>query len=251
MDNFSLKILVVEDDLSFALDLEMVLQAMDYFVSGRADTGAKALQMIKEDKPDLILMDIDLNGVMSGIDVADKVKHLSIPILFITSQLDKPSYDQAAKSNMLGYLTKPISKFSLKSSIMMAIYNAHYLSKEKENTENLNTDEHIITKNCFFFKKDNVYKKVLTRDISYVMSQRNYCDIHTQSEKVFVARIPIGELEEILPPHFIAVHRQFIVNLHLVDSYSRRTNILTIGQSQIPVSKSKKKQFIEGLNIVS
>lgn len=251
MDNYSLKILIVEDDLSFALDLEMLLEDLGYYVVGRADSGATALQLIKKEKPDLILMDIDLKGVISGIDVASKIQPQSIPILFITSRLDEPSYINASESNMIGYLTKPIGKFSLKSSIIMAIKNAHLLLNEKTSKEALNTQDHIITKNCFFFKQEDIYKKVLTRDIVYAMSQRNYCQIYTQPENVFVVRVPIGKLKEMLPMHFMVVHRQFIINLHSVDSYSPITGIIRIGKHEIPVSKSKKKQLMLSLNIIN
>ena len=251
MDDSSLKILIVEDDLSFALDLEMLLEELGYYVAGRVDNSAAALQLIKKENPDLIIMDICLKGVMSGLELASSIKHLSIPILFITSKLDESSYTEAHKSNMIGYLTKPIGKFSLKSSVILAIKNTHLSLKEKEGKEVLNTQDHIITKNCFYFKQKGIYKKVLTRDIIYAMSHRNYCEIYTQNKNVFVARIPIGKLKELLPMQFIAVHRRFIINLHEVDSYSPKTGILKIGNHEIPVSKSKKKQLMDGMNIIS
>lgn len=251
MDEFSVKILIIEDDLIFALELEMLLEELGYYVIGKVDKGLSALKLIQKEIPDLILMDIELKGPMSGLDIAQKIKHLMIPILFITSRLDEPSYRKAQESNMIGYLTKPIGKYSLRSSILMAISNAHNLLKDKDAKNELKTNEHIITKNCFFFKEQDTYRKVLSRDIAYVKSQRNYCDIFSISGQTFVARIPIGKLEQMLPAHFMAVHRQYIVNLHLVESFSAKKEIIQIGTTDIPVSKSNKKLLMQRLNIIS
>lgn len=251
MDEFSVKILIVEDDLVFGLELQMLLEELGYYVIGKADNGVNALKLIQKEAPDLILMDVELKGAMTGLDIAHRIKHLMIPILFITSRMDEPTYNTAQKSNMIGYLTKPIGKFSLRSSIMLAISNAHNLLKNKDTEHKLNTDEHIITKNCFFFKQQDVYKKVLTRDIAYVKSQRNYCDIFAISGKTFVARIPISKLEEMLPAHFMTVHRQYLVNLQMVDSFSAKKEVLQIGITEIPVSKANRKLLLQRLNIVS
>ena len=251
MDEFSVKILIVEDDLVFGLELEMLLEELGYYVIGKVDNGISALKTIQKEAPDLILMDVELKGAMSGLDIAHRIKHLMIPILFITSRMDEPTYNTAQKSNMIGYLTKPIGKFSLRSSIMLAISNAHNLLKNKDAERKLNTDEHIITKKCFFFKEQDTYKKVLSRDIAYVKSQRNYCDVYSISGKTFVARITISKLEEMLPAHFMAIHRQYIVNLHLVESFSAKNEILNVGTFEIPVSKSNKKMLMQRLKIVS
>ncbi len=252
MENeYCVKILIVEDDLSFALDLEILLTELDYYIVGRADNFNTALKLIQDEEPDLILMDIDLKGNLTGIDLANKIQSLSIPILFITSRIDESSFNLANESNLIGYLTKPIGKFTLRSSIMLAIQQAYTKLEKKNGLERLNTEDQIITKNCFFFKQGDVYKKVLTRDIAYVKSERNYCDVFTSSGKCFVARTPISKLKETLPKLFLRVHRQYIVNLHSIQSFSSKEDYLIINQKKIPVSKSSKKALMKSLNIFS
>lgn len=251
MDDFSLKILIVEDNISFALELQMLLEELGYAIAGRVDNGIDALKVIQKESADLILLDIQLKGTMDGIEIADRIKHLNIPILFITSRVDEASYQQALGSNMIGYLTKPVSKYTLRSSISMAISNAHNLLKEKNAKEKLDIDEHIITKNCFFFKNNDIYKRILTRDIAFIKSERNYCEIHTNANSRFVARITITKLAEMLPDRFVRVHRQFIVNLTSIEEVYPKKDIVIVGDTEIPISRSHKKELLQRLNTVS
>ena len=250
MDDFSVKVLIVEDDFSFALELQMLLEELGYYVAGKIDNGIDAFKLIQKDAPDLILMDIELKGNLDGIEIAKKIKHLPIPILFITSRVDEPSYQKANESNMIGYLTKPIGKFSLRSSILMAISNAHNLLKKQSKQDELHTADHIITKHSFFFKNDDIYKKVLTRDIAYISSERNYCDICTQTGSKFVARITISNLASMLPDYFMKIHRQYIVNLKSVKEVYPKKDMLIIGNAQIPISRPNKKELFQRLNII-
>ena len=69
MSDFSLKILIVEDELSFALELQMLLEELNYNVLKHVDNSDEALKVIYENHPDLIFMDIDIKGDLSGIEI--------------------------------------------------------------------------------------------------------------------------------------------------------------------------------------
>lgn len=124
--------LIVEDDYVFGLGLEVLLEELGYDVFWREDNGAKALQIIGSESPDLIFIDTDLQGSVTGYDIANKIKHLNIPILFFTSKDDEHSCQQARETNMVGYLPQPIEKNSLRNSVLMAIHYAHSKSQEKK-----------------------------------------------------------------------------------------------------------------------
>ena len=98
-------------------------------------------------------MAIDLRGEMTGLEVSQKIVDLNIAILFITSYQDEATYSIAESSNMIGYLVKPVNKFSLKSGIQLAISKAYSLKQEGEKATQLNVEDHIVTKHSFFFKK--------------------------------------------------------------------------------------------------
>ena len=79
------KIMIVDDDAALQEVLKGYLIHMGYSVAGTADSGAGAVEMAREMKPDLILMDIELSGEMDGISAAQKINSESdIPIVFIT-----------------------------------------------------------------------------------------------------------------------------------------------------------------------
>ena len=79
------KIMIVDDDSTIQMELEEYLAHMDYTVVGTADTGEGAIEMAREMKPDLVLMDINLPGEMDGISAAQKIKEeMDVAVVFIT-----------------------------------------------------------------------------------------------------------------------------------------------------------------------
>lgn len=112
-----LSILIVEDDLSFALEIEILVRELGHEVMARVDNDIDALLWMTTYTPDLVLMDVDINGELTGIQVAEETKGLKIPVLFMTSYGVDEYYEQARETNFLGYLEKPIHKFALRSTI--------------------------------------------------------------------------------------------------------------------------------------
>lgn len=124
-----LNILIVEDEILIAELISEYLIETGHEVLGIALSYEEALQQINLRKPDLILVDIRLYGENSGIDL---VNHLngqqeSIPIIYLSSQYDQRTLQLALNTNPYGYLTKPIRKETLWTSIEAA-YQL-YLSK--------------------------------------------------------------------------------------------------------------------------
>lgn len=121
------KIVIVEDEGLIAADLEARLKIAGYAVPGTADSAHKALQLIRNTSPDLVLMDIRLKGKTDGIEVADQVREqLDIPVVFLTAYEDRETLDRAGRSQAFGYIKKPIASASLKGSIEMAIAKHRY-----------------------------------------------------------------------------------------------------------------------------
>ncbi|MEZ4887506.1 MAG: response regulator transcription factor [Chitinophagales bacterium] len=241
MSDFSLKILIVEDDLSFALELQMLLEELNYSVLAQVDNSDEALKVIYENHPDLILMDIGIKGDLSGIEVGHQIKDLQIPILYITSFNDQQYYEKAKSlSNMIGYMVKPIAKISLKSAIELSISKAYTLKNQNANTPSRKSN--IVHKNYFFFKQKDTIQKVDIKKIAFVKSNDNYCECYLLSEKAFTVRIGISELEKMLPSKlFIRIHRQFIVQVACIDAVDFASNLLKIKSHTIPISRTKRK----------
>ncbi len=240
MSTSTLNILIVEDDLSFALELGILVKKIGCTVIDTVDNSAEALELIYSENPDLILMDISINGRMNGVQIGQTIQHLEIPILYITSFDDEATYQEAQKSKMIGYLVKPVSKYSLRTAINLAISNAKIRSQKAKSNQSKTED--FVFKETLFFKKKNIYHKVQINEIIYVESDDKYCLTHTISNEKFVTRIAISQMEKSLPPkRFIRIHRCYLVGLNKISSVNFYDGTLKVGEKELPVSRPNRK----------
>jgi CheY-like chemotaxis protein len=125
-------ILVVEDDINVAAVLEARLESFGYKVCDIARTGPKAIECQNQHQPDLVLMDILLEGDMNGIEAAEKISAKSdVPIIFITCLNDPSVLDKAIRTHPYGYLVKPYDNAELRSCIEIALVK-HKAANERE-----------------------------------------------------------------------------------------------------------------------
>jgi two-component system cell cycle sensor histidine kinase/response regulator CckA len=117
------RILIVEDEGLIALDIENRVRKAGFDVSGIVDSGEGAIEKVEEARPDLILMDIRLNGSLDGIETARRVQHRhDIPVIYLTAHTDSETVKRAKITGPFGYLAKPISQSALSLSLEMALY---------------------------------------------------------------------------------------------------------------------------------
>ena len=115
-------ILVVEDDKNVAAVLEARLESFGYNVCDVTATGMGAIESAIGHQPDLILMDILLEGDMNGIEAADNINnHFDVPIIFLSCLNDPAVLESAVKTNPYGYIVKPYDNAALKSSIEITL----------------------------------------------------------------------------------------------------------------------------------
>lgn len=127
---------VVEDEPLVAATLEKRLQAMGYVVAGIASSGEDALHTIAESRPDLVLMDIHLQGEMDGIETAEQIQtQFEIPVIYLTASSDDESLERARVTNPFGYLLKPFSESELRVTIEIALYKHETEKKLREHQQ--------------------------------------------------------------------------------------------------------------------
>lgn len=124
-DEKKLKVLIVEDESIVSLVIENSLVGFDYKVVGKAVTGEEAVKAADEHEPDIILMDIYLEGDMDGIEAARiiNLKH-DIPIVYLTAYSDRNTIRRALDTNPFGYLIKPFTPMELYATLE-AVYNKY------------------------------------------------------------------------------------------------------------------------------
>lgn len=215
----------------------MLLVELGYDVLDRIDNSAEAIECILSQMPDLILMDIDIKGRLSGLEIAEHIRHLEIPILFITGYDDHETYQRAQNANMIAYLVKPVNQFSLKSAIRLALESVSDGGDRNYHTESL-ADSGFLKKDYFFFKDKDAYRKVSLREIAYFQADGDYVLAHTNDQK-YMARMKFAELQEMLPENqFMQVHRSFIIRLKEIESVNFKSNIITVKNGEIPISRT-------------
>ncbi|MDO9044463.1 MAG: response regulator [Methanobacteriaceae archaeon] len=115
------KLMIVEDEFITSMDLNDKLDEMGYNVVNMAASGYQAVERAKKFNPDVFLMDIVLQGDMDGIEAADKIGQLGIPVIFLTAHADKKTVESALKTTPYGYMIKPFDEDKLHSTVEMAL----------------------------------------------------------------------------------------------------------------------------------
>ena len=104
------KILLVEDEALFAMDLGQRLKGKGYVLCETALKGKKAVEIVERENPDLVLMDINLKGEISGIDAAGEIRlRFGVPVIFMTGYSDENTKEAAMLVQPAGYVTKPLN----------------------------------------------------------------------------------------------------------------------------------------------
>jgi len=120
----ALNILIVEDEWIIALDIKRHLNKLGYTVTGIANCAEKAMELFTQTTPDLVLMDIYIQGEKNGIEVAELLRQqFPIPIIFLTAHADDSTVKQAAFIRPQGYIIKPFEEQDLSVAIQIALAN--------------------------------------------------------------------------------------------------------------------------------
>ncbi|MEZ7890288.1 MAG: response regulator [Candidatus Wallbacteria bacterium] len=129
------KIQIVEDKVIVARDIQNTLKNFGYYVSAVSHSGEDAVKKVSETTPDLILMDVMLNGRMDGISAAETIKNnYDIPIIYLTSYSNEETMQRAQKTQPYGYILKPFEDRELNIAIQIALCK-HKLEKKLKESE--------------------------------------------------------------------------------------------------------------------
>lgn len=130
------RIMLVEDEIIVAMDVQQRLEALEYEVVAHATSGDEAVSMANESSPNLILMDIKIRGGMDGIETATKIRERQdIPIIYVTAFSDETTVKRARITEAYGYLIKPFEDRELRTAIEIALYKHSMEKKLRESEE--------------------------------------------------------------------------------------------------------------------
>jgi diguanylate cyclase (GGDEF)-like protein/PAS domain S-box-containing protein len=134
------RILIVEDEGLIARDIENMVKNAGYAVCGVVQSGTEAVRQAEALEPDLVLMDIILQGEMDGIEAAYVIRErFNLPVIYLTSHTDETTLERAKVSEPFGYTLKPVEQKELMTVMEMALYKHKMELKLREREEWLGT----------------------------------------------------------------------------------------------------------------
>lgn len=222
-DNY--QIFIVDDEMAIAEMCESQLQELGYTVSGIANTYEEAVSKIEVNKPDLVILDIELNDEKNGIDLAIQIREkIDIPYLYLSSYADISTVSKAAKTAPEAYLIKPFTKEDLFTTIEVI-----RSKREIDYTIQVSTGTSVIN--------------ISANDVSLIKSDNNYIEIYEDRKKHVVRSSLEAFLEQYPYSNFVRIHRSYVVNLLKVNSFSRQHVI--VGEVKCPISRSYKQELFQ------
>lgn len=219
MENNS-KILIVEDEVLIANFIEKMLQKEGFSNLETANDIQTAETKFETFRPDIVLLDINLEGPNTGIDLATR-KNDEAKIIYLTAQNDSETIQKAIATNPETYLTKPIKKTDVLAAIQLASFK--------------NVKKYVVIKDGY----DEV--KLFHDDIIYIKSDNIYIDVITTSKKYTVRNSLDNFLKELNNDIFCKAHRSFIINKKRVTK--KTTNAVFLSDIEIPISRNFDVKF--------
>lgn len=205
-----MKAVIIEDNLVNTWDYEMILDKLEVQVSGVYKSWKKAIAGIKNDLPDLMIVDLFLDHNEKGLDFIHEMKDFCIPTIICSAYPEQNYMDDALEAGVVAFISKPVDKAILTYQIKRVI---------RENESSYKNKNYLVIKD-----KRNLVKIPFLR-IFKIEIDGNYSYIYLDSGKKFILKLSLKKLNEQLDPNkFVRCHRSSIVNLDFVDSLSLEEN---------------------------
>lgn len=246
-----IKILIVEDNVIIADDMQSMLEEIGYEVVDNVIVYEQAIEVLKNNHVDLVLIDIILASDKTGIDLGKHIrKNYNIPFIFVTSNSDKATVENAKTVKPDGYLVKPFEQQDLYTSIEIALSNFNYTKKEASTEIGESGGESFtsnsVLKDSIFVKKQHLYYRIQFGDIQFIKADNVYLEVNTVDKK-FLVRSPLKDYLEKLPKNkFYRAHKSYIVNVDHIDAINSKD--IMINNTLIPISKDFKEFIISSMN---
>lgn len=244
-----IKILVVEDEMIIAANISMQLTEMGHEVIGIIPRGEDALNHIKRNRPDIVLIDIQLKGELDGIEIAQKMQehHNDLAIIYLTANADEANFNRAKLTHPYAFISKPFQKLDLQRSIELTIHQLKYNILNPSNGS-LSKTSTFVLKGCLFIRHHETMVKVDIKNILYIEAERNYCRIFS-SEKEYLLVTTLKDMDKKLPEkHFFRIHRSYIINLSRIDEIAG-THVV-ISRKAIPMTRSMRPELLKRLQTI-
>lgn len=225
-----IRVYVLEDEFITQELIKQTLEKFNYNLVGISSNAETALKEITELEPDVLLLDINVDGEKSGIWLAELVP--DYPKIFFTAYNDIETIKEATKHKPISYLLKPYNEMQLIASVQLAVGLMNENKPEKDNGYKV-----------IVLKDGHKYHKIDLSTVLYIKSDANYIHVFQKNDKQFMLRSSLGNFHNLCPQElFIRIHRSYVVNINEIDKVSAEN--VEIGNIEIPVSRLVKEELM-------
>ena len=238
-----IKILIVEDDPLFAVDIEMCVDELGYENLGVFDRAEDALSFLEKNAIDMLVCDIQLKGKLTGLDVAKWAGRNHVPVVFVTSFDDKTTFAKAKALAPCAYIIKPFKAGDLQRALEIA---STQLSEQKPDA----LSEAIKAQQPLFIKHKNKLVKIDKDAILYIMSDGNYATFVTKANKYVVKRSLLQIATTLPGDTFVRIHRSFLVRFDAISGVYPESQEVSVGEERLPIGRAYKQDLMDRMEIL-
>lgn len=236
------KVLIVEDDALIADNLAAIIGDLNYQVTDICSSADDAIKSIKNNPPQVCLLDVHIDGAIDGIDLASLIqKKITIPHIFITSFSDTETIHRAAQTNPAAYIIKPYTEKEVEVNLALALHQKTESSAPVKSTSTAEEDS-------FFIKDKHELIKIKFDEISYCEAADNYTIIYTDKNKYILSQTMKAVFEKLENNGFVRVHRSYFVRFKDIQSIG--PNYIIIQGKEIPMSQNHRSELLAKIHLV-
>jgi len=231
--------------------MQSMLEEIGYEIVDNVIVYEQAVEVLKNKEVDLVLIDIILASDKTGIDLGKHIReNYNIPFIFVTSNSDRATVENAKTVKPNGYLVKPFEQQDLYTSIEIALSNFTSVKNNGASESQEEEDDRLMSnkvlKDSIFVKKQHLYYRIQFGDIQFIKADNVYLEVNTIDKK-FLVRSPLKDYLEKLPQQkFYRAHKSYIVNVDHIDAINSKD--ILINNTLIPISKEFKEFIISAMN---
>ncbi len=231
--------------------MQSMLEEIGYEIVDNVIVYEQAVEVLKNKEVDLVLIDIILASDKTGIDLGKHIReNYNIPFIFVTSNSDRATVENAKTVKPNGYLVKPFEQQDLYTSIEIALSNFTSVKNNGASESQEEEDDRLMSnkvlKDSIFVKKQHLYYRIQFGDIQFIKADNVYLEVNTVDKK-FLVRSPLKDYLEKLPQQkFYRAHKSYIVNVDHIDAINSKD--ILINNTLIPISKEFKEFIISAMN---
>jgi len=225
----TIKVLICEDEIIVAQFIKETLEQNGYKVIGIALTREEAIIKIQHERPEIVLLDINMDEPTSGIKIAQYIQRNSLDCdyIFITAFSDSETLASAGETIPQAYLVKPLDKTTLLANLTLLQFKRNAKNKLNSTPIDLVTESGI--------------KSYLAEEIMYVEAAANYCEFFKTKSKE-LERVSLSNVAETFNKKLLRIHKSYCVNPDFITRFTSLKAFLKDG-TQLPIGRTYKDEI--------